>query len=177
MNPEKGTINKEKVNNRPERVVCLVCGREFNLLHWSHLSTHGFRYQGEYRVAYELDDSVPLNSQKYAEVRRRIQERPDKQQLSSSMGKDWQLRRRVALILLERENFYTPGRTSDITQIPLQTIYSAIRRGALPSLQRELLVETDQGVAVRCDKVVRGIKLEDMLEFAKHHRPKIILKK
>ena len=176
MGPEK-VLGGKKAVERPDKVVCQECGGGFNLLHRSHLKVHGYKSQAEYRQAYGISDDEPLNSQEYAEVRRRIQERPDKQELSSLMGKDWQLRRRVALVLLERNDFYTPGRTSDINQIPLQTIYSAIRRGALPSLQKELLVETDQGVAVSCDKVVKGIRLEDMLEFAKHHRPKYPSKK
>lgn len=163
MSSEKLVANSRRVTERPERVVCQECGGEFHLLHRSHLRVHGYNSQAEYRETHGISDNEPLNSQEYAEVRRKIQERPDKQELSSLMGKNWQLRRRVALVLLERENFYTPGRTSDITQIPLQTLYSAIRRGALPSAQRELLVETDHGLIVSCDKIVQGIKLKDML--------------
>lgn len=172
MSTEKLVASGTKVTERPEKVVCQECGGGFNLLHRSHLRVHGYNSQAEYRQAHGISDNEPLNSQGYAEVRRKIQERPDKQELSSLMGKDWQSRRRVALVLLERENFYTPGRTSDITRIPLQTLYSAIRRGALPSVKRELLVETDHGLVVSGDRVVQGIKLEDILEFAKHHKPK-----
>lgn len=172
MSPENGIVSGKRSMERPEKVICQECGGGFNLLHRSHLRVHGYKSQAEYRQAHGISDNEPLNSQEYAEVRRRIQERPDKQVLSSLMGKDWQLRRRVALLLLEREDFYTPGRTSEITQIPLQTIYSAIRRDSLPSTQRELLVETDHGLVVSGDRVVQGIKLEDMLEFAKYHKPK-----
>lgn len=172
MSPENGVVSGKRLMERPEKVVCQECGGGFNLLHRSHLRVHGYKSQAEYRQAHGISDNEPLNSQEYAEVRRRIQERPDKQELSSLMGKEWQLRRRVALVLLERKDFYTPGRTSEITQIPLQTIYSAIRRDALPSTQKELLVETDHGLVASGDRVVQGIKLEDMLEFAKHHKPK-----
>lgn len=157
---------------RPEKVICLECGGGFNLLHRSHLIVHGYNSQAEYRKVHGISDNEPLNSQEHAEVLSKIHGEPDKRRLSSLMGKDWQLRRRVALVLLERVDFYTPGRASDITHIPIQTIHSAIKRGALPSSQRELLVETEGGLIVSCDKIIRGIKLEDMLEFVKHHKPK-----
>lgn len=170
MSPEMGKVNAERSLQRPEQVICEDCGRGFNLLHRSHLRVHGYASQSEYRQVHNIGTNIPLNSQKYSDLRSNIQQQPENAQRSSAMGRNWGLQRRVALVLLERQNFYTPRRASEITQVPIQTIYSAIRREALPTARLNLLIPTENGQVFGGE--VNGMTLEDILGFAQHHRPK-----
>ncbi|OGY10738.1 MAG: hypothetical protein A3D26_02750 [Candidatus Blackburnbacteria bacterium RIFCSPHIGHO2_02_FULL_44_20] len=171
MSPEMGKGSAERSLERPEHIICEDCGRRFNLLHRSHLRVHGYTSQAEYRQTHKIDGDVPLNSKSYSDLRRNIQKQPENAQRSSEMGINWGLRRRVTLALLERQNLYTPKRASEITQIPLQTIHSAIGRKALPSIQLCLLISTNNSLA-NGGGIVKAVTLEDMSEFAQSHRPK-----
>lgn len=169
---ERGAISARRNAERPEAVICKICGRACKILHKLHLRVHGIKSQAEYRQIYGIGDEVPLNSRDYAESRREVQEQPEKQEQTRSMVKSWLLQRRVALALLERNNFYTPSRVSEITKIPVQTIHSAIKRQALPCGQVGLLVETNRGLVASGDAIVKGVTLEDMVKFAQEHTPK-----
>lgn len=169
---ERGAISAGRRAARPDQVICLDCEHGYKLLHRAHLRVHGYQNQAGYREAHGIGVEVPLNSREYAESRREVQKQPDKQKHALSMVKSWQLQRRIAFALLERQDFYTPRRVSEITQIPVQTIHSAIRRHALPSGQIRLLVETDRGLVASGDAMVKGVTLEDMVKFAKIHKPK-----
>lgn len=174
---EKGAVSPGRKTERPERVVCSDCGRGYKLLHWTHLRVHGYDSQADYRKSHGIDVKVPLNSQEYAESRREVQQQPDKRERTLLMIKSWQLQRRIAFALLERQDFYTPRRVSEITQIPVQTIHSAIKRHALPCGQVGLLVETDKGLVPVGNVVVKGVTLEDMVKFTQVHKQKYSAKR
>ncbi|OGE32731.1 hypothetical protein A3J19_03485 [Candidatus Daviesbacteria bacterium RIFCSPLOWO2_02_FULL_41_8] len=169
---ERGAISAGRRAERPAQVICKICGRACKLLHKPHLRVHGIASQVEYREMYDIGYEVPLNSRDYADLRREVQEHPEKQQQTRLMVKNWLLQKRVALALLERQNFYTPSRVSEITKIPVQTIHSAIKRQALPCGQIGLLVETNRGLVASGEAVVKGVTLEDMVKFAQGHTPK-----
>ena len=157
---------------RPDKVVCLICDRRFDLLHGSHLRVHDLPSQAEYREDYEIDSRVPLNSQRYADAIRVSHDTPGNRQRSADIGRKWQLRRRLVFAVLERDNFYTPGRTAAITGIPVQTLYSAIRRGDLPSARACVLINIGGRFVPESRNAVWGITLEDMSMFVKEHKPK-----
>lgn len=172
MGIERGAISARRNAERPEAVICKICGKPCQILHRSHLRIHGIANQAQYREMYDIGYEVPLNSKGYADQRREIQKEDSHQEYVRSMVKNWLLQKRVAIVQLERQDFYTPRRVSEIIQIPVQTIHSAIKRGALPAGQVGLLVKTDRGLVASGEAVIKGVSLEDMLKFVQIHKPR-----
>lgn len=172
MGAETTPNRRTGVRERPERVVCKICGKPLHLLHGPHLRTHGISSQDEYREMYNLGPSVPLNSQQLSETMSNRMQNPDNLALSTLMGKNSRLRKAVAQVLLEREDFYFPARAAQIIGVHRQTVYSAIQEGRLPTSSRPLLISREDGSVVIAIKQVRGVTLEDMLRFKAQHKPK-----
>lgn len=151
----------------PKEVVCLDCGKDFRLLHRSHLRVHSYTNQQEYRDTQGLDTQIPLHSESYARL---LKDRATQPKTSSAIMRNIELfqRKRSGVIKsLAEKGFFTPSTASILTGIPLTTLQSATLEGRLPYGLASLRVPRNDGFG--SGGITKIINLADLFHFVQSH--------
>ncbi len=161
----------------PEKVSCLVCKKELDHLHGPHLKTHGIKNQAEYKAEFNIPSAEPLHSQALTDTRKEIMNDPKLKKNASYLGKKLGILREMTVNVLASQDLYTPGSAARLVGIPKTTLQSAAYEGRLPYSEVCLLLYDNFGkpnarILSTGDKIVKLFSIQDLLEFAKYHKPK-----
>lgn len=156
----------------PEKAICLDCQGEFELIHWAHLSIHGYRNQLEYRQTHDLNPDTPLHSQHYHQMIRDRALLAENIASSREKGIVWQEKRRNLIEFLAEKGLFVSQTASIMTNIPKSTLQSAMQKGRLPYGLVCLRVPINRGFGN--GGLAKIIATADLYHFVKNHKPRSI---